>query len=52
MVTGSEGGWCFEMKNKHPDWVIEGVDDTNRWSCDDANADLRFEIASRVLKQY
>jgi len=25
------GNWCFAVKKQHPDWIVEGVDDVNRW---------------------
>ena len=28
-----DGSWCFQVKEKYPDWIIEGVDDTDHWSC-------------------
>ncbi|KAL5319974.1 hypothetical protein ACEPPN_013033 [Leptodophora sp. 'Broadleaf-Isolate-01'] len=29
----SDGSWCFNFKNEQPDWIVEGIDDTNHWSC-------------------
>jgi hypothetical protein len=29
----SDGSWCFGMKKEYPDWIIEGIDDTDHWSC-------------------
>ncbi|KAH7321941.1 hypothetical protein BKA65DRAFT_568848 [Rhexocercosporidium sp. MPI-PUGE-AT-0058] len=29
----SDGSWCFNFKREQPDWIVEGVDDTNHWSC-------------------
>lgn len=26
------GGWCFAVKKQHPDWIVEGIDDINRWA--------------------
>lgn len=25
------GEWSFAVKRQHPDWIVEGVDDVNRW---------------------
>lgn len=25
------GDWSFAVKKQHPDWIIDGVDDVNRW---------------------
>ncbi|KAI9049289.1 hypothetical protein LZ554_007135 [Drepanopeziza brunnea f. sp. 'monogermtubi'] len=30
-----DGMWCFGFKKEQPDWFVEGVDDTNHWSCID-----------------
>lgn len=27
-----EGQWCFALKKQHPDWIVEGLDDVNRWA--------------------
>jgi hypothetical protein len=29
----SDGRWCFHFKNRQPGWIVEGVDDTDHWSC-------------------
>ena len=29
----SDGSWCFKIKKEQPDWIIEGVDDTDHWAC-------------------
>lgn len=26
------GSWCFKVKEAHPDWIVEGLDDTDHWS--------------------
>lgn len=28
-----DGDWCFKVKNQEPDWIVEGIDDTNHWLC-------------------
>ena len=28
----SDGAWCFKVKEEHPDWIVEGLDDTDHWS--------------------
>lgn len=28
----ADGGWCFTIKSHQPDWIIEGLDDTDQWS--------------------
>lgn len=35
-----DGSWCLEVKAKYPDWIVEGVDDTDHWTC--ANKDMVF----------
>jgi len=27
-----DGAWCFKVKEAHPDWIVEGLDDTDYWS--------------------
>ena len=27
-----DGSWCFASKERHPDWIIEGVDDADHWT--------------------
>lgn len=34
------GAWCFASKERHPEWIIEGVDDADHWSA--ARPDLAF----------
>ena len=34
------GAWCFASKERHPEWIIEGVDDADHWSV--ARPDLTF----------
>ncbi|APA08227.1 predicted protein [Sclerotinia sclerotiorum 1980 UF-70] len=29
----SDGSWCFKVKEDQPDWTVEGVDETDHWSC-------------------
>ncbi|KAB8299796.1 hypothetical protein EYC80_000048 [Monilinia laxa] len=29
----SDGRWCFKVKEDQPDWTVEGLDDTDHWSC-------------------
>ncbi|KAG4027755.1 hypothetical protein MFRU_027g00480 [Monilinia fructicola] len=29
----SDGRWCFKVKEDQPDWIVEGIDDTDHWSC-------------------
>jgi tRNA G46 methylase TrmB len=26
------GDWCIAMKKQHQDWIVQGVDDVDRWS--------------------
>jgi hypothetical protein len=28
-----DGSWCFKVKIEQPDWIVEGVDDTDHWLC-------------------
>lgn len=36
-----DGSWCFASKERHPDWIIEGVDDVDHWT--QAWPDLAFK---------
>ncbi len=27
-----DGAWCFRVKEAHPDWIIEGLDEIDYWS--------------------
>ena len=27
-----DGTWCFKVKENHPDWIVEGIDDTDHVS--------------------
>lgn len=27
-----DGAWCFKVKEAHPRWIVEGLDDTDYWS--------------------
>ncbi|KAL2068400.1 hypothetical protein VTL71DRAFT_16498 [Oculimacula yallundae] len=29
----SDGSWCYNFKIDQPDWIVEGIDDTNHWLC-------------------
>ncbi|KAM0144045.1 hypothetical protein ACHAO1_000324 [Botrytis cinerea] len=29
----SDGSWCFKVKEDQPDWTVEGIDETDHWSC-------------------
>ncbi len=37
----SDGAWCLNFKKEMPDWIVEGVDDTNHWSC--VGNDIEFK---------
>ena len=36
-----DGNWCFRSKKKYPEWIVEGVDDADHWSCQNENIILR-----------
>ena len=36
-----DGIWCVEVKKKYPDRIIEGIDDTDHWSCVHKDIKLR-----------
>ncbi|PQE22217.1 hypothetical protein CJF32_00004579 [Rutstroemia sp. NJR-2017a WRK4] len=50
-VGCSDGSWCFQLKNAHPDWVIDGIDDTDHWTCMNKDTDLRHGCIDQSLKQ-
>ncbi|KAK2628449.1 hypothetical protein QTJ16_001552 [Diplocarpon rosae] len=33
----SDGSWCIGFKKEQPDWFVEGIDDTDHWSCPPRN---------------
>ncbi|TGO75097.1 hypothetical protein BELL_0234g00030 [Botrytis elliptica] len=37
----SDGSWCFKVKEDQPDWTVEGVDETDHWSC--VQRDIQLE---------
>ncbi|TAQ88271.1 hypothetical protein B7494_g3368, partial [Chlorociboria aeruginascens] len=36
-----DGCWCFQLSKEQPDWIIEGIDDANHWSCVQRDLDLK-----------
>lgn len=38
----ADGAWCFSMKKDHPDWIIEGLDDNDRWSATRPEIKLKY----------
>jgi hypothetical protein len=38
----SDGAWVFKFKSDMPDWIVEGVDDTDHWSCVQHDLELRY----------
>jgi len=36
----SDGSWCFKIKKLQPEWIVEGVDDSNHWAC--VHQDIKF----------
>ena len=38
-----DGNWCFKVKSEQPDWIVEGIDDTDHWLCTNENVILRYE---------
>ena len=44
------GAWCFASKERHPDWIIEGVDDSDHWS--DAHPHLTFRYFLFLFPPY
>ncbi|KAM3080910.1 hypothetical protein ACMFMF_002827 [Clarireedia jacksonii] len=39
----SDGNWCFQAKKAHPDWIIDGIDDTSHWICMNKDIELRHD---------
>lgn len=37
----SDGSWCFKIKKEQPDWIVEGIDDTDHWTCVHKGTPLR-----------
>lgn len=38
----SDGRWCFKLKTENPGWIVEGLDDTDRWSYVERDTAYRF----------
>ena len=47
-----DGIWCFEVKKKYPDRIIEGVDDTDHWSCVHKDIKLRYALMEISLPTF
>ncbi|KAG0648420.1 hypothetical protein D0Z07_5263 [Hyphodiscus hymeniophilus] len=41
-----DGSWCFQVKQKYSEWIVEGIDDTDHWSCEHKDINLRDFIVS------
>ncbi|PQE12091.1 hypothetical protein CJF31_00000257 [Rutstroemia sp. NJR-2017a BVV2] len=50
-VGCSDGSWCFQLRNAHPDWIIDGIDDTDHWTCMNKDTDLRHGCMDQSLKR-
>ncbi|PQE16757.1 hypothetical protein CJF30_00003464 [Rutstroemia sp. NJR-2017a BBW] len=50
-VGCSDGSWCFQLKSAHPDWMIDGIDDTDHWTCMNKDTDLRHGCMDQSLKR-
>ncbi|KAF8866037.1 hypothetical protein BDZ45DRAFT_796270 [Acephala macrosclerotiorum] len=40
-IGAGDGNWCFSFKKQQCDWVVDGVDNTDHWSCFDRGVPLR-----------
>ncbi len=38
----SDGAWCLNFKRENPEWIVEGIDDTNHWSCVEKDHSIRY----------
>ncbi|RDW89466.1 hypothetical protein BP6252_01498 [Coleophoma cylindrospora] len=45
----SDGHWCFKLKAENPGWLIEGLDETDHWSCIERGAEYRDLMGSKPL---
>jgi tRNA G46 methylase TrmB len=41
-----DGIWCFQVKQMYPDRIIEGIDDTDHWSCVHQELNLRSVLTT------
>jgi tRNA G46 methylase TrmB len=41
----SDGSWCMRFKKEQPNWIVEGVDDTNQWV-------LHSQMAARKTNRF
>ncbi|KAK0099613.1 hypothetical protein ONS96_008113 [Cadophora gregata f. sp. sojae] len=48
----SDGGWCFIFKKEQPDWIVEGIDDTNHWSCIPRDVDIKDFMSPHAQADY
>jgi len=37
-----DGNWCIRFKNENPNWLVDGIDDTNHWLCVHKDLILRY----------
>jgi hypothetical protein len=44
-----DGIWCFQVKKQYPDRIIEGVDDTDHWSCVHTDVQMRYVFIGIVF---
>jgi len=42
-VGCGDGHWCLCVKKQHPEWIIEGLDDTNHWECVHKDTNFKYE---------
>ncbi|CZR59317.1 uncharacterized protein PAC_09209 [Phialocephala subalpina] len=40
-IGAGDGNWCFSFKKQQSDWVVDGVDNTDHWSCFERGVPLR-----------
>ena len=37
-----DGNWCMRFKKQNPNWLVDGIDDTNHWMCYHKDLVLRY----------
>lgn len=42
------GDWCFQIKDAHPEWVVEGVDDVDTWSATFPSIEIKYVYPSLI----
>ena len=42
-ICCSDGHWCLAVKKEHPEWIVEGLDDSNHWECVHKDVNFKYD---------